>query len=311
MRSVGSPKGHWRISNGGFMADTHAPGDAATVNPLVSIVIPCFNDGKYLPEALASARAQTYPNIEIIVVDDHSTDGETIKILERVKEEGLSVVKTPEGKKGPSAARNEGISLASGTYILPLDADDRIDPLYVEKSVAILESRPETGICYCKVRLFGIKNGSLERPPYSWNNLLAGNMIVATALFRKQDWQMLGGYDETLQSGLEDYAFWIKLISLGREVVQIDEELFHYRIKPRSRTALIAESQREMQVLEDVHRSCEAIFSRNSLFLFKHVHRLQREKGDLTCLFSWKILRHVFDLEWRLRQMVKRMVGRA
>lgn len=277
----------------------------------VSVIIPCYNDGRYLAGALASARAQTYPDIEIIVVDDYSTDAETRELLARLSSEGSRIMQTAPGKKGLPAARNTGIAAASGEYILPLDSDDKIHPEYAAKAIAVLDARPEVGICYCKARLFGLKRGPWKLPPYSWEEMLAGNMIFATALFRKKDWETLGGYGESLLAGLEDYAFWLRLIALGREVVRIDEEMFHYRIKPGSMLASISSKKQEMKVLEDVYRSCEPVLRDNALLLFQHVHRLQREKGEITCLVSWKVLRHVFALEWALRQFVKRFLGRA
>ena len=98
--------------------------------PSVSIVIPCYNDGKYLREAVSSALSQTYPHIEVIVVDDYSTDPHTQNILSQLVQEGIKVIKTQSGKKGLPAARNTGIAQASGVYILPLDADDKIDAAY-------------------------------------------------------------------------------------------------------------------------------------------------------------------------------------
>lgn len=277
----------------------------------VTIVIPCHNDGKYLLEALESAKAQTCPSVEVIIVDDHSTDSFTCSLLRKLAEQGNAVLSVPDGKRGPSAARNVGIAAASGEYILPLDADDSIEPTYAEKALKHMQSNPSIGICYCKACLFGLKHGAWKLPIYSWEEILASNMIFPTAMFRKKDWETLGGYDESLRIGLEDYAFWLRLIALGREVVQIDEYLFRYRVKQRSRTAVIAMKKEEMQAVEDVFRSCEPILSQNALLLFKHVHRLRQEKGELTCLLSWKFFRYVFALEWKARQLIKRFTGRA
>lgn len=141
--------------------------------------------------------------------------------------------------------------------------------------------------------------------------MLIDNMIFATAFFRRSDWETLGGHDEPLLTCLEDYAFWLRLIALGREVVQIDEEFFHYRIKSKSRATLITGKKQEMKVLEEVYRSCESVLLENASLLFQRVHRLQRKKGELACLTSWKLLRHVSALEWALRQCVKRLLGRA
>lgn len=104
------------------------------MNTNISIIIPCYNDGKYIREAVSSALSQTYPHIEIIIVDDYSTDPYTQTILSQLAQEGITVIKTQSGKKGLPAARNTGIAQASGVYILPLDADDKIDASYAEKA---------------------------------------------------------------------------------------------------------------------------------------------------------------------------------
>lgn len=283
----------------------------STTPPAVSIIIPCYNDGKYLPEAVASALAQTYAHIELIVVDDHSTDLVTKAALAAARERGIRVLTTPEGKKGVPAARNTGIAAATGKYILPLDADDKIAPTYVEKALKILEINPNIGICYCNARLFGLKNSSWRLPPYSWTEMLTGNIIFATALFRKSDWQRIGGYDESLVLGFEDYAFWLHLLNFGYRVECIEEELFYYRIKSGSLVASICKKNSYDHALIDLFHSCEPIFTRHTEELFLAVHKLKREKSSFTCLFSWKILSPVFRLEWFLRQKVKRLLGRA
>jgi glycosyltransferase involved in cell wall biosynthesis len=158
----------------------------------VPIVIPCYNDGRYLIDAVKSAQAQAYPNVKIIVVDDHSMDQATLGVFEILQGRGMIVLKTRDGAKGLPAARNSGIAEASGKYILPLDSDDRIDPAYVEKAVAVLEAQPDAGICYCRARFFGLKQGEWNLPPYSWERLLSKNVIFAMAMFRKTDWERVG-----------------------------------------------------------------------------------------------------------------------
>lgn len=277
----------------------------------VSIVIPCYNDGKYLPEALASAKAQTYPDIEIIIVDDHSTDTATKELLARLSSEGNRVMRTAPGKKGLPAARNTGIAAASGEYILPLDSDDKLHPEYAAKAVAVLDARPDVGICYCKARLFGLKHGPWRLPPYSWEAMLTGNMIFATAVFRKADWERVQGYDESLVHGFEDHAFWLHVLALGRGAVRLEEELFSYRIKPHSMIAAMAAEERSMLAAEDVFRSCEHIFRDNAHILFFYIQRMKKEQGERSCLVSWKLMQPLFRLEWRIRQRIKRYFGRA
>lgn len=277
----------------------------------VSIIIPCYNDGKYLPEAVASARAQTHPAIEIIVVDDHSIDPETLTVYERLRGEGIQVLQTPAGRKGPSAARNTGIAAATGEYLLPLDADDVIAPAYVSKAVAVLEADPAIGICYCHARFMGLKSGPWKLPPYSFEELLCGNMIFATALFRKADWEKGGGYDERLTVGLEDYALWLRLTDQGAQVHQLKEELFFYRIKAGSRSARLMQGEGYARALPMLHASCADIFARHSDVLLRKIAELNAERDHRQCLFSWKVCAPLLRLEWALRQRVKKLLGRC
>ena len=277
----------------------------------VSIIIPWYNGGKYLPEAVASARAQTHPSLEIIVVDDHSTDPETLTIYERLRGEGIQVLQTPAGRKGPSAARNTGIAAATGEYLLPLDADDVIAPAYVSKAVAVLEADPAIGICYCHARFMGLKSGPWKLPPYSFEELLCGNMIFATALFRKADWEKVGGYDERLTVGLEDYALWLRLTDQGTRVHRLEEELFFYRIKGGSRSALLMQGEGYARALPMLHASCADIFARHSDVLLRKIAELNAERDHRQCLFSWKVCAPLLRLEWALRQRVKKLLGRC
>ncbi len=277
----------------------------------VSIIIPCHDDGKYLTEAVASARAQTHPDVEIIVVDDHSGDPRTLAAYDALRARNITVLRTPEGKKGPSAARNAGIAAASGEYILPLDADDTISPAYAALAAAALDADPELGICYCKASFFGLKSGPWKLPPYSLDSLLAGNMIFAAALFRKADWLRVGGYDERLLTGFEDYALWLRIAALGRGVKRLDAELFQYRVKKNSRSASMAQNASDVAAMEAVYESCKDIFAANAGTLAKQMYLTRKEQSRRTCLFSWKMAQPIFRLEWTLRQAIKRIMGRA
>lgn len=278
--------------------------------PLVSIIIPCYNDGKYLCEAVASAQTQTYTSCEIIIANDHSDDPRTLKVLRELSAESIPVITTPDGKKGPSAARNAGIAHAKGAYILPLDADDIIEPTYVEKAVMCMMNDQKLGICYCKARFFGLKRGPWTLPSYSWATMLCGNVIFSTALYRKADWEQVGGYDESLLAGLEDYAFWLHILAIGRDVFCLEDELFHYRIKANSRTATMLRCN-DFSAFDAMYLSCENIFKENTKILLTEIQRLQHERDMAQCLFSWKIFSVLGRLEWAMRQCIKRMLGRA
>lgn len=200
----------------------------------VSVIMPCYNDGMYIEESIQSVMMQTYKEVELILINDGSTDALTNQILKKYESKGIILLNT--NQIGPAAARNRGIQYATGQYILPLDADDKIEPTYIEKAVYAMEQNEKVGIVYCKAEWFGERRGSWELPPYTLKRMLVDNVIFVTALFRKTDWEQVGGFCTQLQVGMEDYDFWLSLVELGREVYQIPEVLFYYRKKKQSRT---------------------------------------------------------------------------
>jgi glycosyltransferase involved in cell wall biosynthesis len=277
----------------------------------VSIITPCFNDGKYLSESVASARSQTWNYKELIIIDDNSTDEATRSLLRELSNQpDIRILSVPAGRKGPSAARNVGIEAAQGEFILPLDADDKIGSTYLEKAVQRMEADASLALCYCKARFFGLKAGLWKLPAYTWQTMMCGNVIFPTAMYRKKDWERAGGYDESLIDGLEDYAFWLHLLSPGRPVACIDEVLFHYRIKPNSRSAqMIRDKQQAAQ--DALFRSCQDIFTSNARLLVEGVRQLQHERDVKNCLLTWRLFAPLAKVEWALRQMIKKIMGRA
>jgi glycosyltransferase involved in cell wall biosynthesis len=196
--------------------------------PKVSVVIPCYNQGHFLDEAVDSVLVQTFRDFEIIVVDDGSTDPFTEHLLADYRKQKTSVLHT--ANQGLASARNNGIREASGQYILPLDADDRIAPEYLAEAVQVLDGNPDIGIVYCRARLFGAVDTEWNLPEYSLAEMLQDNLIFCTALFRRADWELAGGYDPGMVYGWEDYDFWLSLIEKGRGVYRIPEYLFSYRV---------------------------------------------------------------------------------
>ena len=197
-------------------------------------VVPAYNEELTIVESLRSLLALRYPRLEIIVVNDGSTDPATVQLLSNFQRSKTVVIHTPN--QGLAAARNAGIAAARGKYILPLDADDKIAPTYLEKAVAILEASEKVGIVYCLAEFFGARSGRWELPPYAFPAILLDNCIFCTALFRRADWLLVGGYNPNMLHGWEDYDFWLSLIERGREVYRIPEVLFFYRKSERSMT---------------------------------------------------------------------------
>lgn len=195
----------------------------------VSIVIPCYNDGAYLGDAVASALAQTHPNIEIIVVDDGSTDSATLRALQRCRDAGIVVHR--QQNRGMSAARNAGIGLADGEYILPLDSDDKISPTYAREAADVLDSRPEVGIVGGDIETFGLSSARITPTFDGVEGMLFENRLYTCSVTRRADWLAVGGYPEHVPFA-EDWIYWLRILSLGRGVHLLEATVWHYRQRP-------------------------------------------------------------------------------
>ncbi|HXB71934.1 MAG TPA: glycosyltransferase [Candidatus Acidoferrales bacterium] len=209
--------------------------------PIVSVVIPCYNQGEYLREAIASVEQQTFRDFEILVVDDGSTLPESVQTIDSLRCSPVDVIRT--ANKGLAAARNTGISRSRGKYILPLDADDKIGREYLEKAVAVLDAEPGIGIVYCEAEFFGAVRGRWELPPYAFPDILVSPRIFACAFFRRSAWETAGGYSSEMEAGWEDYDFWLSLIERGAGVHRIPEVLFYYRQHPGNMTTGLSREQ--------------------------------------------------------------------
>lgn len=204
--------------------------------PLLSVIIPCHNYGLHLAEALKSVQAETYQGFEVIIVDDRSTDVETLQILQQLRDQGLKVIRLDDADATlerawytPAQARNTGIAEARGKYICCLDADDTIEPTYFEKCLCMLESNPGISFAYSEVRLFGDEAGLLKTRPFDLRLLLEYNHLGPTGsvIFKKSCWQ-LGGFDSSIR-GYEDWDFWIRLGKAGFRGRLITEPLYNWR----------------------------------------------------------------------------------
>ncbi|WP_433779210.1 glycosyltransferase family 2 protein [Flavobacterium anhuiense] len=200
---------------------------------LVSVIVPCYNQAQYLDECLQSILEQTYSDWECIIVNDGSPDN-TKEIAQKwlAKDSRFKYVKKENG--GLSSARNYGINIAIGKFILPLDADDRIGSEYLEKSIAVFKKESWTKLVYCKAEKFGAESAVWNLPEFSLDSLGYFNMIFCSALYRKSEWEKVGGYDVNMIYGLEDWEFWIAILKNGGGVKQLDYIGFYYRIKNNS-----------------------------------------------------------------------------
>jgi len=243
-------------------------------NPTVSVIMPCYNQGQYIDEAVGSLLAQTYQDFEIIVINDGSTDESTVRLLQTYEKPNLIVFHTEN--RGPSAARNTGIERARGYYILPLDADDRIAPTFLEKTVPVLDKNPNVGIVYTQAELFGAKTGPFDLPTYHFPNILLGNMIFNTSLYRKSDWEAVGGYNENMVLGWEDYDFWLSILELGRDVVQVPEILYFHREVSNSRSQQMTEAA-WVDCYAQIFKNHPTLYTNHLDVIFRHIQELRND----------------------------------
>lgn len=246
-------------------------------NSLVSIIVPCFNQAEYLSESLQSVLNQSYENWECIIVNDGSPDAtEAVAKLWLTKDKRFKYVF--QENKGIVGARNIGISLAKGEYILPLDADDKISVRYLECAVKAFQGDDDLKLVYCKAEKFGDVVGYWELRPFSLFSLSRFNMIFCSALYRKKDWELVGGYDENMKCGIEDWEFWIAILKTGGKVRCLEEVGFFYRITPNSRTANLTEEK--MKPLYEYMNIKHADFFVNQYGSFKLMHLALEQKTE-------------------------------
>jgi len=193
--------------------------------PKVSVVVPCYNAHLYLRDTLDSIRAQTFSDFEIVLVDDGSNDAATLAFLAGLDAD-IKLVRKSNG--GLSSARNAGFAAAAGRYVLPLDADDQIVPDMLKRCVAALDADSELDYVHTQIDVFGDERGVVRK---TWNffEQLATNQLPYCMLMRRTAWERVGGYDETMREGYEDWEFNLRLAKLGLSGLQIPAPLFRYR----------------------------------------------------------------------------------
>lgn len=251
----------------------------------VAVVIPCFNDGRYIDQAVDSILSQTCQDFEIIIVNDGSTDPFTIEKLEDYKRPKTRVLHKENGHL--SSARNHGIRNTKADYILPLDADDLFEPTYLEKAVKILDEKPEIGVVTCDIRLFENKEGVWRSKSGDLMSCIAKNDICGNSLFRFQCWLDAGGYNENMR-GFEDWDFWVGVTKNGWKIYSIPEVLFNYRITDKSMYQNLIKSGPELmrQIIEN-HKEVyeknyvEVIFqNQQQIYQLEEKLRLQEKANE-------------------------------
>lgn len=211
--------------------------------PRVTAVIPCFNHGRFVGEAVRSVLAQQDAAAAAVIVNDGSSDGSTPAACDALASDRVAVIH--QENRGLPAARNRGAShpLARGAeFLIFLDADDYLEPTFVRDLHRELAGAndPLASHAYCQERLIELGTGIWRVPPWDPLCLLITNLHPVTTLLRRDVFDELAGFDETMTRGYEDWEFWIRLSQRGYRGVRVREPLFVWR--RHSHTTMVMEA---------------------------------------------------------------------
>jgi glycosyltransferase involved in cell wall biosynthesis len=256
---------------------------------LVSVVIPCYNHGKYIGEAINSIFNGEYSHWEIIIVDDGSSDAHTREVLSILgQQSNVKIVSQPNG--GPAQARNTGIAQANGEYLFFLDADNLVMPTYITEAAEVLATQPAVGVVYADALLIGEKNerwasatdGNIWKSlAFDHERLMGWNFIDNCTLVRKCTIDQVGGYepDRTIQ-GWEDWELWLKIAKTDWRFHYLEKPMFYYRTLPDSMSSKTVECNKRITMLNfmmDRHPDLLKIQYRN---LAKKYCQLEKTAND-------------------------------
>lgn len=204
------------------------------MNPILSIIIPCYNSESTLESTLESVISQDFQDWEAIIINDGSTDRtEDIALKWVEKDKRFQYFAKPN--EGLGKTRNFGIAHSNGIYILPLDSDNQLIQDFTKGAITILENNQDVGVVHGDAEYFGERNGLWKVAEYDFNKILAGNYIDACAIFRKKEWVDTGGYDENMPyQGHEDWEFWIALGILNIKFHHLNKITFKYFVSKDS-----------------------------------------------------------------------------
>ena len=203
-------------------------------NPLITIVMPCYNSARFVADAISSVLAQTSNNWKLIVIDDGSTD-DTRQIIREVLQASPRACKTARissDHKGLGAIRNEAIEYVNTEWVLPFDSDDILHPDAIAQFEKAIAANPDADLLVSWYHHFGAEDRVIERRWLGYEKLLRANHIPASSCYRKSSWEKAGRY----RSGFiyEDWELWIRMLNPDSKVVEIPEVLIEYRVRPDS-----------------------------------------------------------------------------
>ncbi len=198
-------------------------------DPAVTIIVACFNYGRWLPESVGSVLDQTFSDFELVIVDDGSTD-DSLDVARRLAagDERVTVITQPNSGQ-PAIPRNLGIGRARGRYIVCLDADDRLGPNVLEVCAAALDADPKAGMAWVQMQEFGASDRLFPYSEWSLEVLKRRNIVPCTAMFRRDASDAAGGYSLNVR-GYEDWDHWLGIAHAGFTGRPVPGAVFYYRV---------------------------------------------------------------------------------
>jgi glycosyltransferase involved in cell wall biosynthesis len=216
--------------------------------PAISVVIPAFNPDRRLLRSLACIAAQDFADYEVVICDDGSSNDEAAAVFAALP---AQVTLLRQDNAGPAAARNRAVAAARGTLIFTMDSDDEITPDCLSRLKAALEADPAVGYACSFVELVGERRGVVGWPTNLFE-LLFSCRPSQSLLLPKALWQALGGQDEAMRHGLEDWEFLLRLARAGYLGKVVPAPLVRYHVSAsghhtRNAMRLLAKNQKYMQ----------------------------------------------------------------
>jgi glycosyltransferase involved in cell wall biosynthesis len=267
------------------------------MKPLVSFIIPYYNAGNTIAETVDSIFNQNYENYDIWIIDDGSTDSYSIEKLKQF--DGHSKINIlHQENAGPSIARNNAIRRTEATYIVPLDADDKILPDILGNAIHILERANTIGVVYGNLNFFGGRREIKEQQVFDIKRQLLWNQVAVCCVIRKAVFETAGLYDEFLSKlGLEDWEFWIRVNEYGWQFKKVDELLFEVRVSEQSRTYQVAN--------KNIEAIKEYVYRKHAVLLASVYNETYYEKKMLRETPDFKIGNFML----KPYRMLKRIIG--
>ena len=226
-----------------------------TPAPRVAVIIPCYDDGALAQEAVASI-SEDEP-VEIVVVDDGSSDSEALQRLAELTEQGTRVVRQENG--GLGAARTAGLNVTSAPLVYPLDADDRLEPGALAAMADLLDRERDAGFAWGDYILFGDQRGRY-RSPRRWLpwTLTYVNPYPVCSMFRREVLELAGGW---VGRAYEDWDLWLRLVELDVRGLPVEQVVYRRRLHGQSRLLAAARRQHQ-QLYAELQRRNASVFAR-------------------------------------------------